>query len=225
MKKINIKGFDCEIIACEESNRLVYMIYPALVPLDETWLTGMSKEYGVNIAVVYVPADGWNNDLTPWPEPPESKGFEPFGGNASEFLETLRNYILPSVEKELNLSPGYERKLIGVSLSGLFTLWEWMICDLFTSIACLSGSFWYAGFLEWFNKQPVPQKRGKAFFLLGDKEPHANIKAYQSVGVNTEAIVKRLENSGMKVTFTWVAGNHFADPLGRAEKAFENLYK
>ena len=220
--KINIKGFECVFVPFEGSSTLTYFIYPALVPFDDKWIERMSSQLKVSIAVVYVPTDDWNDVLTPWPEPPESKGFPPFGGKAAEFLNLLQNEIVPQIEKMVGKVEF--RDLIGVSLAGLFTLWEWLGCNLFRSIASLSGSFWYDGFIEWFSKQTIPEKQGKAYFLLGEDEPKAKIKAYQSVGVNTEKVVEKLKEAGIKVKFEWVPGNHFSKPVHRAEKALHALY-
>lgn len=79
------------------------------------------------------------------------------------------------------------------------------------------------GFIDWFSKQTIPHKQGKAFFLLGTEEPKSHIKAYRSVGVNTEKIVTDLKKAGIDTTFEWVPGNHFANPMERAERAFSHL--
>ena len=224
VKEIEIGGLKCDCVPYAESERVAYMIYPEIVPFEKKWINEMSEKYKVPIIVIYIPADGWNDMLTPWAEPGETPDSPPFAGHASETLRIIQEKVIPAAEKSIGLSHVEERDLIGVSLSGLFTLWQWMICDTFKSIASLSGSFWYPGFLEWFNKQPLSSKSGKAYFLLGVKEPKAWIKAYRSVGVNTESIVKRLESSGISTTFQWVPGDHFADNLGRAEDALKALY-
>lgn len=223
MKKINIAGFDCHVAVNPESDKIVYLIYPALVPFEDDWLERNASQRKVTLAAVYVPADNWNDALTPWPEPGEAKGCPPFAGESAKFLKTLQEKILPEVEKLPGLKDNLIRDIMGVSLGGLFTLWQWMECDTFRSIACLSGSFWYVGFLEWFEKQPVPEKTGKAYFLLGEEEPHSHVKAFQSVGENTEAIVKRLKDSGIETEFEWVPGNHFSRPVHRAEKGLDGL--
>ena len=224
IKKINVKGFDCHIAINQASETITYLLYPALVPFKDEWLLRMSNELGVTLAAVYVPADDWNDVLTPWPEPGEAKGCPPFAGKSAEFLKLLQGEIIPAVDKVVGFEAGVMRDLMGVSLGGLFTLWEWMICDTFRSIACLSGSFWYNGFIDWFDKQPVPKKSGKAYFLLGEEEPEAHVKAFRSVGVNTEAVVSRLKESGINVEFEWVPGNHFSEPVHRAERALRGLY-
>lgn len=223
MKKIIIEGYECVLSEYPGSSEAIYLIYPAIVPFEDKWIQRMSEIHQRSLVVVYVPADKWNDALTPWPEPGEAPGCEPFGGNGATFLKLLQDSIIPESEKALTSCKIESRDLMGVSLGGLFTLWQWMKCSVFRSIACLSGSFWYVGFLEWFEKQPVPKKDGKAYFLLGEEEPHSHVKAFQSVGVNTEAVVKRLKDSGIEVTFEWVPGNHFSKPVHRAERGLEAL--
>lgn len=222
--KLEISSFQCHIAVNAASNVATYLIYPQLAELEDGWLQRMARDHSVNVVAIYVPADKWNDSLTPWPEPGEAKGCPPFAGEASEFLKVLQTQIIPHVEK----SPGFpkieNRDLMGVSLGGLFTLWQWLLCDTFRSIACLSGSFWYVGFLDWFNNQSIPSKPGKAFFLLGEEEPLSHVKAFQSVGSNTETIVKRLKSFGIQVEFQWVPGNHFSRPVHRAELALNALY-
>ena len=222
--KIKVKDFECCCRNNSEASNVTYLIYPALVPFAESWIDKTAEQYKVALVVVYVPADKWNDVLTPWSEPGEAKGFPPFAGEASEFLKFLKSEIIPATEKQISVSDDVPRDLIGVSLSGLFTVWQWILCDTFRNIASLSGSFWYNGFIEWFEKQKLPAKTGKAFFLLGEEEPKAHIKAYRSVGEDTEKVVTRFKDAGIQVTFDWVPGNHFSQPVHRAELAFKSLY-
>ena len=217
IQTLRIADLKCDVAAGKPSSPALYMIYPAIVPLPESWLEDVAQQYGVSVAAVYVPADEWNNYLTPWAEPGETPQSPPFGGKAMEFKKLLESRVIPEVEKSIGCTGAPERYLLGVSLSGLFTLWDWMQSDLFGSIACLSGSFWYEGFMDWFDSMPVPGNKGKAFFLLGVKEPKARIKAFRSVGENTLKIVGRLKESGVSVEFKWVPGDHLSGPLGRAE--------
>lgn len=221
---VTIEGFKCTCVGTIHSDTVTYMIYPEAAFLDEKWLQNLSAAHGVSIVVIYVPSEKWNDLLTPWPEPPEANGFPPFGGDASVFEGILNDVIIPQAETTCNLKGIKTRDLIGVSLSGLFTLWQWVKSDIFHSIGCLSGSFWYAGFLSWFERVALPVKKGNAYFLLGKQEPKARIKAYQCVGRNTEIIVEHLKKAGTMCEFEWVSGNHFSNPLERIEKAFSNLY-
>lgn len=224
LHKVKIEGYDCHCASDSGFDTITYLIYPQLAELNDDWLQRMAEEHGVNVAAVYVPADKWNDSLTPWPEPGEAKGCDPFAGKSADFLKLLQTEIIPRIEGISGLTRILHRDLMGVSLGGLFTLWQWMVCDTFRSIASLSGSFWYVGFIDWFENQPLPHKQGKAFFLLGEEEPHAHVEAFQSVGINTQKIVKRLEEAGIATTFEWVPGNHFSRPVHRAERAFNALY-
>lgn len=62
------------------------------------------------------------------------------------------------------------------------------------------------------------------FFLLGNQESHSNVKAFNSVGVDTETIITLLKESGIKAEFESVPGNHFSDAIPRLDKAFAMLY-
>lgn len=221
MKTINIENLKCACVPNEGSKRVVYMIYPSVSVFTEDWLQEQSEKCGCSIVIIYVGFNDWDNLLTPWAAPGVPKNSPAFKGEAAEFNQLLIERVIPVAEKALSISDIEERDLIGVSLGGLFTLWQWMQFDTFRSIGCLSGSFWYEGFLDWFDKQPVPQKSGKAFFLLGTDEPKASVKAFQTVGKNTEAIVARLKSAGIPVEFEWVQGDHFANPVQRAEQALK----
>lgn len=225
IQTLQISDLKCKVAEEKPSSSILYMIYPAIVPVPDSWVEKVAKEYGVNVVAVYVPADEWNNYLTPWPEPGETPDSPPFGGKASVFKSLVENRVVTEVENLIGYTEAPIRYLLGVSLSGLFTLWDWMQSEVFTSIACLSGSFWYEGFMDWFDGITVPRKSGKAYFLLGVQEPHAHIKAYRTVGVNTEAVEKRLKDAGIQVSFDWVPGNHFTDPLGRASLAVSRLFQ
>lgn len=223
LQKIEIDRYSCDGVRHPASEKVTYMIYPQVEGLPAQWMERMSSAYATSIIVVYVPADCWDNVLTPWPAPPVPKGSQPFAGEAPEFYAELSGRIIPMAEKSLGIDAPSERNLIGVSLAGLFTLWQWMQFDLFASVGCLSGSFWYEGFLEWFESRAVLRKSGMAYFLLGNEEPKTRVKGFQSVGVNTEKIVAHLKSAGINCRFDWVPGNHFADPLQRAEKALAAL--
>lgn len=223
MKTINIENLKCVCMPYGGSKRVVYMIYPSVSVFTEDWLREQAEKCSCSIVMVYVGFNDWDNLLTPWPAPGVPKSSAPFKGEATEFNNLLTERIIPEAEKALGISEIDERDMIGVSLGGLFTLWQWMQFDTFCSIGCLSGSFWYDGFLDWFEDRRVPQKPGKAFFLLGTDEPKASVKAFRIVGDNTEAIVDRLKSAGIHVEFEWVSGDHFANPLQRAEKALSDL--
>ena len=219
-KIIEIEGLSCLCSSLKSKEKIAYILYP--MDMLGNWIETAAEKYGVTIVVIT--GMDWERVFSPWPAPGVPKGDPNFKGESPEFLKLLQEKVVPKVENSLGIDKDAERDLIGVSMSGLFALWQWMECDTFKSIASLSGSFWYEGFIEWMRKIDIPRKTGMGFFLLGDQEPRSNVKAFNSVGVNTDKIIKILKAAGIKVEFQSVPGNHFSDPIPRLEKAFNALY-
>ncbi len=217
---IKIGNLNCLCSANGSADKIVYILYPLDYLSD--WIEPAAKKYGVKIVVIT--GMDWQNVFSPWPAPGVPKGTADFKGESPEFLKLLQTEVIPKVEQSLGIPQNSERTLVGVSMSGLFTLWQWMICDTFRNIASLSGSFWYEGFIEWFRSQPNPHKSGKAFFLLGDKEAKSKIKAFNIVGANTAEIVETLKKDGVDTVFESVPGDHYADAIPRLNAAFDALF-
>lgn len=202
------------------TDRICYLLYPFATLHD--WLAAEAPKFGVAVAVIT--RMDWDDDLTPWPAKGQPPGCPDFQGRAPGFLAKLQTDVLPAVEKRLGIAPGAERTLAGVSLSGLFTLWQWMLCDSFANIISLSGSFWYEGFAAWIESRPVPKKTGRAYFLLGNQEAHTKVKAFQPVQTDTEAIVASLRRQGIAVDFELVPGNHYQYGEQRLTRAFTRMF-
>lgn len=202
------------------TDRICYLLYPFATLHD--WLAAEAPKFGVAVAVIT--RMDWDDDLTPWPAKGQPPGCPDFQGRAAGFLAKLQTDVLPAVEKRLGIAPGAERTLAGVSLSGLFTLWQWMLCDSFANIISLSGSFWYEGFAGWIESHPVPKKTGRAYFLLGNQEAHTKVKAFQPVQTDTEAIVASLRRQGIAVDFELVPGNHYQYGEQRLTRAFTRMF-
>lgn len=203
------------------TDRICYLLYP--FDRLEEWTERAAPEFGVSIAVVT--GMDWDNDLTPWPAKGQPPGSPDFRGNAAEFLTTLISEVVPEVERRMNLSADVERTLAGVSLSGLFTLWQWMSNNLFSNIISLSGSFWYDGFVTWIKSLPVPKKPGRAYFLLGNLEAKTKVKAFQLVQTDTVEIVDYLHDNGISDIFELVPGNHYQFPEQRLDRAFARMFR
>lgn len=219
-KKISIQGLECLCCRGASDSSIAYILYP-FDALGE-WVEQAVRLYDVNIVVIT--GMDWQNVFSPWPAPGVPKGTPDFKGESSEFLQLLRSALLPAVEKELGLGPAVMRYLVGVSMSGLFALWQWMLCDVFTGIASMSGSFWYEGFVDWIKSRSIPHKPGKAFFLLGDKENKSKVKEFNSVLADTQQIVELLRNSGIDTEFKMVPGDHYSDPIPRLNLSFKALF-
>lgn len=218
--KLEIAGLDCLCCKADGATSVVYLLYP--MDILDRWVEKAAGDHGVTIAVIT--GMDWDNVFSPWPAPGQPPGSPDFKGEAPEFLKLLTGTVVPGIESRIGIPAGVVRTLVGVSMSGLFTLWQWMLSDFFTNIASLSGSFWYEGFLKWFESQPVPPRRGRGYFLLGDQEAKSPVRAFQSVASATAAIVSRLKGAGIDVEFQSVHGNHFADPIGRLDSALASLF-
>lgn len=220
MQKLTLKidNLDCMCVADNLSDRITYILSPYDSLAD--WIERAATRY--NTSIVVITGMDWDNDLTPWPAKGVPSGSPDFEGNAPQFQKTLKE-VAAIVEKRLSISVGVTRDLVGVSLSGLFTLWQWTKSDLFRNIASLSGSFWYDGFVKWFANQNLSTKTGFAYFLLGDKEPYSNVKEFRSVGVDTQEVVDRIKAQGVRVQYDTVPGNHFQFPMQRLDRAMHAL--
>lgn len=206
--------------AAGSADRICYLLYPLDIP-DE-WTDLMKERFNISVAVIT--QIDWDNDLTPWKATGVPSGCPDFGGKAAEFLTLLTTEIIPVVEKSLRISPDARRTLAGVSLSGLFTLWQWLECDLFTDIISLSGSFWYEGFVDWVKSTEIPEKNGRAYFLLGDKEAESRVREFRSVEKDTAEIVDYLSAKGIHDCFEIVPGDHCQFARQRLERAFSWMF-
>lgn len=219
-KTFEISGLKCVCSPGRSKDTIAYILYP--VDMLDGWLATASEKYGTTIVVIT--GMDWENVFSPWPAAGVPKGSPDFKGESPQFLTLLQQTVIPQIESELHMDKDVVRTLVGVSMSGLFALWQWMVCDTFTNIASLSGSFWYDGFLDWMKGLDIPHKDGKGFFLLGDQESKSKVKAFDSVGVNTSEILNMLKNAGIKTEFESVPGNHYSDSIPRLDRAFTALF-
>ncbi|MCM1077382.1 MAG: hypothetical protein NC411_08500 [Bacteroides sp.] len=217
-QEIVSNGMNCLYSLCADSPRVVYQLYP--MDILQQWIDAASRRYSTSIIVIT--GMDWNNDLTPWPAKGVPKGCPDFEGKAPQFLMRLE-HVVKEIESHIGLTAVEERTLAGVSLSGLFTLWQWAQCELFHNILSLSGSFWYDGFIDWFKSRSFKGKNGFAYFLLGDKEAKSTVRAFDSVAVNTETIVRLLKEQGVRVEYDTVPGNHYQYPIPRLDRAMSAL--
>ena len=220
IENLKIEGLDCQLCVCKGSKTIAYVLYP-INSLD-VWIEGAAIKYGTSIAVIT--GMDWDNVFSPWAAPGQPPGSPDFEGKSRTFLTLLQKKVIPAVETRLSGVNAPVRSLVGVSMSGLFALWQWMVCNTFEDIASLSGSFWFPGFVNWMNSLSLPHKAGRGYFLLGNQESKSPVKAFDSVATDTAQILALLRKGGIKVDFDSVPGNHFADPIPRLDKAFTALF-
>ena len=202
-------------IVTTESDDVCYVLLPErMKEADMTWLEEVVQKYPVNI--VAISGMKWNDDLTPWKAPALNPKEEDFKGRAKNFLSSLLSDLFINTEQSLRLNHP-KRHLIGISLSGLFALWASTETNKFNSVASISGSLWYDGFVEWFKEQELLADR--YFLSLGDKEVKAKNERLASIGTCTESILQIIQDKSKEVTFISDEGNHFEFFRERLEKA------
>ena len=208
-------------IPCLSSARhFCYLILPEGITKDlDEGLKALADRFGITF--VFVNNVDWNDDLTPWPAVGVFKKAKPFGGKANVFLEKLTHEIMPATEAHLGME-NPERTLLGVSLSGLFTLWAAYQTDAFAHLISISGSLWYDGFTEWMPLQKLSENVESVCLLLGDREKNSKEKRMATVEERTLAAADILKaQCHGKVAFELVEGTHFSPILPRIEWAVE----
>jgi len=201
------------------SDKVVYIILPS--PLLESELEDIANEKGCSIAVLS--GLDWNDDLTPWPASAITVETGAFTGEAQAFNDYLTGDVIHRVENILGVHNPV-RSLIGLSLSGLFAVWQWAQDDYFTNIASISGSFWYDGFVDWVkdtytSQNPKSHKTGKAFFSIGSQEGKSGPKVFAGVREATQEVVEILRKANIHAELTVTQGSHHSPLLPRLRQA------
>lgn len=220
VEKITYGSLTCLCCRQSHSDKAVYILYP--MDILSGWIAEAAARYNVSIAVIT--GMDWDNDLTPWKAPGVPEGTPDFAGGSAAFLAMLTGTVIPAIERRMNFSITPQRTLVGVSLSGLFALWQWPLSDFFNNIATLSGSFWYHGFVQWIWQQSFAGKTGQCFMLLGKDEPHSPNPVFATVGKCTADIVGYLRRQNIPVVYQTVKGNHYQYPIRRLDTALSALF-
>ena len=169
------------------------------------------------------PEADWEIDFTPWPAP-TLQGGRPFAdgsvlGGAPAFLRWVEGELLPALAARFALAPA-QNSVLGYSLGGLFALWAVCQSEAFSQCACLSGSLWYPGWVN-FLKEHAPKPPQRVYLSLGKKEEKSGPAVMRAVGDATRQSAGLLAQSlGCESTvLEWNPGGHFAPALPRWEKA------
>ena len=160
----------------------------------------------------------WEDDLTPWPIPPISKGRPPCRGLADAYIGLLTEGILPRVLERLPAPPEYAA-LAGYSLAGLFALYAMYRTDCFSRVASASGSLWYPGFAEYAQSHNPARKPDALYLSLGDREGRTRHPLMRPVEDNTRLLSEYYRQEGIHATLEMNPGGHFNDPNGRMARA------
>lgn len=151
----------------------------------------------------------WNRELSPWGCDGTVRDAEPFGGQASGFLDELLNWIIPEAESSLPQPPTW-RGIAGYSLAGLFSLWALWQTDAFDRAASASGSLWFPGFIGYAHNHAMTATPSAVYLSLGKKETKTPNRMMRHVLDDTRATEALLIERGIPTTMELNPGNHFA---------------
>ena len=172
------------------------MIY--VIDSPERLLDVAAVAEGLRSHVVSVPVADWGDALTPWPAPALRPGEKDFGGRADETLAVLAEMF--------GRAPG-PHAICGYSLGGLFALYAFVRESRLAACACLSGSVWYEGWVDWLYES-APDCVGRyAYFSVGKKEKRAGLP-FRHVEEDLAACADILRDCGCTVDVALGPGNH-----------------
>ena len=186
------------------------VIYLPVVMGDSTEVYERCRELNCPpFTLVGIGGLNWNRELSPWGCDGTVRDAEPFGGQASGFLDELLNQIIPQVESSLPRPPTW-RGIAGYSLAGLFSLWALWQTDVFDRAASASGSLWFPGFIDYAHEHTMPNAPDAVYLSLGKKETKTPNRMMRHVLNDTRAMEALLVERGILTTLELNPGNHFA---------------
>ena len=165
----------------------------------------------------------WNDDMSPWHCSPLYKGDSEYKGCADNYLNFIKNKVIPNVQKYIKNDLHKEVEyfaLAGYSLAGLFAMYSAYKTDIFKKIISASGSMWYPNFEEFILKNKISKNINKIYFSLGNKEKNSKNKILQTVENKTKNIQKYLEKN-INSIYEENPGNHFQDANLRIAKGIK----
>lgn len=203
MSYVDLDG--CEVLHGAGGSKapVVYMVDLPEHPFD---LAAAAE--GLRAHVVRVPVRRWDDSLTPWPAAGVRPGSPDFGGRAAETLAELVDATISAVEAARGLDPA-RRAVCGYSLGGLFSLYAFVhAVSPFSACACLSGSVWYEGWVDYLRRT-CPDGAGRyAYLSIGKKERRAGAPIMRGVQDDLEACAAILREHGCAVDLVVGPGNH-----------------
>lgn len=177
---------------------------------------------GLVANVARVPVHGWDDALTPW----EAEGLRPgqtFGGHAAKTLAELTSTIISEFTAREGIAPE-KLALCGYSLGGLFALWAFVNDARFAACACLSGSVWYPGWVDYLRNTGMDGAGRFAFLSVGSKEKRG-AGLFRCVEGNMQASADILRERGCDVRFEVGPGNHMQHHRERLAKGLAKVDK
>ena len=199
---------------------------PATAPLVLTCLQpheadAVADLLTARVHLLSLDCSDWEHAFSPWPAPRAFKKAPDFSGGATETLARLAA-LLPVVEQRLGLQPRW-RGIAGYSLAGLFAAWSAYHASPFSRVACVSGSLWFDGWLDFATSRLLQTPPTRACFSLGDDEKNSRNPRLATVENMTRATAAYWQQQGIRTTFALNTGGHFDDIAARTAAAINWL--
>lgn len=158
----------------------------------------------------------WDEDLSPWPEPPTVSDSDHFTGGAKAYCDWLHAEVLPYARKQMGRIS--YTAIAGYSMGGLFAVYAPYVSDDYERSICVSGSLWYPGFLEYAMTTPFCRKPEAVYFSIGNQESRTKHPALSTTQPNMEKLSQYYSTLGIDTTFELNPGNHYQDAAARIAK-------
>ncbi len=145
-----------------------YLFRDCLSELEEMMIT---KELQGCIFVGIKP-DNRNDEYSPWFAKAVTAGFSDFGGQGARYLAFLVKELKPYIDEKYRTMRNPENTAIaGASFGGLISMYAaYLYPEVFGRIASISGSFWYAGFIEFMRSADIVHFGRRIYMDVGSLE-------------------------------------------------------
>lgn len=194
--QVEINGHTLHIYNESHSHRIILWI---MGQHEKSYLDYISQN--INCLLVAIEIKNWNDDLSPWYAPAVFK--DDFKGNGYYTYQTIINMIIPYLQDHYHY---HEIYIAGYSLAGLFSLYVFHLCHVFSGVASCSGSLWYKDFDKFVEQNPQSNK--KIYLSLGDKENKTKNQVMATVKDKTEKLYQIYKNDNI-CFYQLNNGNHF----------------
>lgn len=163
---------------------------------------------------------------TPWPAPSPFKNMPAFGGGATSFLQTMED-IKQHVDSTYNtLSTPKNAIHIGLSLSALFCLWAAYKTPSFGTIAAISPSVWYDGFMPFATETALQPQNVSIFLSVGKGESNGRNPVLKETVNHIETLYNHYATSlgSTHTALSFTEGGHTANIALRVENALQWIF-
>ncbi|MCC8075081.1 MAG: alpha/beta hydrolase [Clostridiales bacterium] len=209
---LQVNGKKIQVYCASQAAPLV--IYHAVMGEGKALWQACQKLDCPAFSLAVINGVSWDDDMTPWPIPPISKGDTPCSGRADAWLAQLTDELLPQITAALPFPPTY-CALAGYSLAGLFAVYAGYKTDCFSRLVSASGSMWYPDFVPFVRQHSISEQVKVIYFSLGDQESHTKNQYLAPVEENTRFLAQYFSEQGLQTTFQLNKGNHYRNSTGR----------